>query len=95
VGVITLETNNPAAETTQTTAPTQTVAAIQSAEITQTTISPETTAHPQTVATNRPAEANGESTPLWDRNILIYLVLLVFVVLFGALVYDTYYKKKK
>jgi hypothetical protein len=79
----------------QTTTSAQTVATYQAAEITQTTISPETIAHPQTVATNRPAEANGASTPIWDRNILIYLVLLVFVLIFGALLYDTYYKKKR
>jgi len=35
------------------------------------------------------------SVPIWDRNNLIYLVLLVFVFLFGAILYDTYYKKKE
>jgi hypothetical protein len=32
---------------------------------------------------------------IWDRNNLTYLVLLVFVILFGAILYDTYYKKKE
>jgi outer membrane protein assembly factor BamB len=75
--------------TSPTTAFTQTPAIIRAAETTQ------TTAPAQPVNTVRPAETNGESTPIWDRNILIYLILLVFVVLLGALVYDTYYKKKK
>jgi len=33
--------------------------------------------------------------PIWDRNNLTYLVLLVFVILFVAILYDTYYKKKE
>jgi len=33
--------------------------------------------------------------PIWDRNNLTYLVLLVFAILFCAIVYDTYYKKKE
>jgi len=55
----------------------------------------QTIAPTRTLTPNRPAETNGESPPLWDRNILIYLILLVFVVIFGALLYDMYYKNKK
>jgi outer membrane protein assembly factor BamB len=54
-----------------------------------------TSASPQTVAPNQDEATNIGSTHIWDRNNLIYLVLLVFVFLFGALLYDTYYKKKK
>jgi outer membrane protein assembly factor BamB len=62
---------------------------------TEITPSSQTTVSIQTVATSPTAETNSELPPLWDRNILIYMVLVVFVVLFGALLYDTYYKKKK
>jgi len=55
----------------------------------------QTTAPAQTITPNSAEDTTNESTPLWDRNILVYLILVVFVVLFGALVYDTYYKKKK
>ena len=54
----------------------------------------QTTAYPQTITTN-PAADTTEFTQIWDRNNLIYVILLVFVLIFGALVYDTYYKKKK
>jgi hypothetical protein len=59
------------------------------------TIPTHTTVSSQPVATNRPANPNDFFTALWDRNNLIYVILLVFVLIFGALVYDTYYKKKK
>ena len=58
-------------------------------------IATHTTVSPQPVGTNRPADTTDASIPIWDRNNLIYLVLLVFVLILGALVYDTYYKKKK
>jgi hypothetical protein len=51
---------------------------------------PYTMTIPQTTNIPKP-----DSVQIWDRNNLIYLVLLVFVVLFGAILYDTYYKKKK
>ena len=54
----------------------------------------QTTVSPQTISPNQVADTT-EFIPIWDRNILIYLVLLVFVLIFGALVYDMYYKKKK
>ena len=55
----------------------------------------QTTAPTRTMTPNPTTDTNGESPSLWDRNILIYLILVVFVLLLGALLYDTYYKKKK
>lgn len=76
-----ISVNDGSAETTQNPSPT--------------TNSPQKTPHPQTTSTNQTAATPIGSIPIWDRNNLIYLVLLVFVFLFGVLVYDTYYKKKK
>ena len=57
-------------------------------------VNTQTTSPTQTVATNTTANWV-EFFQIWDRNNLTSVVLLVFVLLFGALVYDTYYKKKK
>jgi outer membrane protein assembly factor BamB len=62
--------------------------------ITHTSTSAQTTAATQTMFPHKPAET-ATSTSVWDRNNLIYVVLLVFVFLFGAILFDTYYKKKK
>jgi hypothetical protein len=60
----------------------------------KTTVAP--TAAGATISTTLPIDNNGSNTGLiWDRNNLLYVILLVFVLLLGALVYDTYYKKKK
>jgi len=50
----------------------------------------------QPLSTNFPTanEPKNDFVPLWKGNILIYLVLLVFALLFGAIIYNTYYKKK-
>ena len=60
-----------------------------------TPIATQTVASSQTITSDPKANTTGAPTPAWDRNNLIYLILLVFVFLFGALLYDTYYKKKK
>jgi len=57
-------------------------------------VNTQTTVSAQTITTD-PAADTTEFTQIWDRNNLIYVILLVFVLIFGALVYDTYYKKKK
>jgi len=62
-----------------------------STSTTQEQIVPSTTI---TVSQTR-IEPKPDSVPIWDRNNLTYLVLFVFVLLFGILMYDTYYKKKK
>jgi hypothetical protein len=74
---------------TQTTVSTQPVANNPAAQTAHTTVPT------RTLTLNPEADPIGISSPLWDRNNLIYLILLVFVFLFGALVYDMYYKKKK
>jgi eukaryotic-like serine/threonine-protein kinase len=62
----------------------------------QTTLSAHTTIYPRTSAPNGAADPiDAPIITIWDRNNLIYLIILVFVLLFGALMYDTYYKKKK
>jgi hypothetical protein len=58
-------------------------------------VSTQTTTPAQTGTPNQAVTITGESNPIWDRNNLMYVILLVFVLLFGALLYDTYYKKKK
>jgi len=57
--------------------------------------STQTITYTRTVTPNQATETRVAAIPIWDRNNLIYVVLLVFVFLFGAILFDTYYKKKK
>ena len=66
----------------------QPIASIPEPQNTMTSSSPMTTPRTNIVS-------KSDSVPIWDRNILTYLVLLVFVILFVAILYDTNYKKKE
>ncbi len=67
--------------------------------VAKTTVAP-TTAVP-TIPSTHSIDGNDKGTtisnsvPIWDRNNMIFVVLLVFVLLVGPILYDVYYKKKR